>query len=95
LIIWLNGGPGESSQIGCFEGVGPISIEGKKGNLKATENPWSWNYFGHMMFVDQPIGVGFSYNNGTKKVTDSRQAASHFVNFLYNFFRNNPKLNLK
>jgi carboxypeptidase C (cathepsin A) len=36
LIIWLQGGPGAPSQFGCFNEVGPITIEGKKGNLKAT-----------------------------------------------------------
>ena len=95
LIIWLQGGPGASSQFGCFNEVGPIYIEGKKGSYKATENPWSWNFFGHIMCIDQPVGVGFSYNNDTSKVTNTRDAANHFVNFLYNFFANNPKLNLK
>jgi len=74
--------------------VGPIFIEGNKDNLKATENPWAWNFFGHLLCVDQPIGVGFSYNNGTEKVNNSRTAATHFITFLQNFFKNNPTLGL-
>ena len=46
------------------------------------------------MCVDQPIGVGFSYNNGTDKVNNSRTAADHFVIFLQNFFKNNPSFGL-
>jgi carboxypeptidase C (cathepsin A) len=95
LIIWLQGGPGASSQFGCFNEVGPIYIEGKKGSYKVTENPWSWNFFGHLICIDQPVGVGFSYNNNTDKVNNTRDAANHFVNFLSNFYANNPKLNLK
>jgi carboxypeptidase C (cathepsin A) len=95
LIIWLQGGPGAPSQFGCFNEVGPIYIEGKKGSFKATENPWSWNFFGHLICIDQPVGVGFSYNNNTKKVDNTRDAANHFVNFLSNFFANNPNLALK
>lgn len=38
------------------------------------------------MCVDQPVGVGFSWNKG-KIVDNSVLAAKHFVNFLYNFFQ--------
>lgn len=46
------------------------------------------------MCVDQPIGVGFSYNNASIKVTNTSQAADHFITFLQNFFKNNPKFGL-
>lgn len=46
------------------------------------------------MCVDQPVGVGFSYNNGSYRVNNTRDAAEHFVKFLTNFFKNNPNLAL-
>jgi carboxypeptidase C (cathepsin A) len=46
------------------------------------------------MCVDQPAGVGFSYNNNTNKVDNTQKATKHFINFLSNFFKNNPKLGL-
>lgn len=48
-----------------------------------------------MLCIDQPVGVGFSYNNHTQKVTNSKDAANHLINFLSNFYANTPKLNLK
>jgi carboxypeptidase C (cathepsin A) len=65
LIVWLQGGPGASSQFGCFNEVGPLAIEGAPGNLKPAENVWGWITFGHVMCVDQPVGTGFSYSNSS------------------------------
>lgn len=45
---------------------------------------------GHLLCVDQPVGVGFSFNKGTNKVDNTPIAAKHFANFLYNFFTNSP-----
>ena len=78
IIIWLQGGPGGPSQFGCFNELGPLFIKGDKNNLKPVENSWSWNNFGHLLCIDQPIGVGFSYNNNTKKVDNTRDATNHF-----------------
>ena len=94
LIIWLQGGPGAPSQFGCFNEVGPIHISGKNGSFTVEENTWAWNRYGHVMCVDQPVAVGFSYNNNTKQVDNSKDAAKHFINFLTNFYKNTPSLGL-
>lgn len=57
-VIWLNGGPGCSSMDGALMEVGPYRMKDDK-NLE--KNPGSWHEFANLLFVDQPVGTGFSY----------------------------------
>ncbi|KAK4164293.1 serine carboxypeptidase [Cladorrhinum sp. PSN259] len=60
LAIWLNGGPGGSSMMGLLEENGPCFVTG---DSKSTYlNPWSWNNEVNMLYIDQPVGTGFSYD---------------------------------
>lgn len=66
LSIWLNGGPGGSSLMGMLAENGPCVINDDSNST--TLNPWGWNNEVNMLFIDQPVQVGFSYdtlNNGT------------------------------
>jgi len=47
------------------------------------------------MCVDQPLDVGFSFNHNLQKINNTRDAAKQFINFLYNFYKNNMDLDLK
>lgn len=58
LFICLHGGPGVSSSLGAYVELGPIRIT--DGKPKLATNPW--NLFGHNLFIDQPLNVGFSYH---------------------------------
>lgn len=91
LIIWLNGGPGSSSLFGAFTENGPIRILENK--TKLFDYPW--NLFGHTLYIDQPLNVGFSYSGnrtGEKQVSSANEGATHLLNFMYNFYREWPKL---
>jgi len=91
LMIWLQGGPGGSSQFGAFTENGPIRIVNGKPKLFQ----YSWNFFGHMLFIDQPLNVGFSYSGnrtGKAQVSSANEAARHLINFMYNFYKTWPKL---
>ncbi|KAL8323934.1 hypothetical protein RB597_008792 [Gaeumannomyces tritici] len=61
LAMWLNGGPGCSSMIGLFQENGPCHFP--DGARQPVVNPNSWNTFANMLYVDQPIGTGFSYGS--------------------------------
>lgn len=61
LVLWLNGGPGCSSMTGLFMELGPCTVN--EGGDSARENPHSWIEAASVFFLDQPIGVGFSYSS--------------------------------
>ncbi|VDK68119.1 unnamed protein product, partial [Cylicostephanus goldi] len=60
LLLWLNGGPGSSSLEGLFFENGPFRI-GKDG-FTVTSNPYSWNKFANVLYLESPVGVGYSYS---------------------------------
>ncbi|KAM5538295.1 hypothetical protein V8D89_008182 [Ganoderma adspersum] len=82
LTIWLNGGPGSSSMIGLFQENGPCRITNDSSGV--TLNPFSWNNVSNMLYLDQPVGVGFSHGNTS--VSTSSEAAADVWKFLQMFF---------
>lgn len=68
-IVWLNGGPGESSQWGNFNGLGALSVRRKifGTGLEAVLNNNSWTREYNLLFVDQPVGTGLSYADPAAK----------------------------
>ncbi|KAJ6935411.1 serine carboxypeptidase-like 31 [Populus alba x Populus x berolinensis] len=64
LVLWLNGGPGCSSVgQGATQEIGPFIVDTNGHGLKY--NPYSWNTEANMLFLESPVGVGFSYSNTT------------------------------
>lgn len=59
LVIWLSGGPGASSMFATFTENGPCHVNP---NLTTSENPWSWNQKYNLLYLDQPVKTGFSYD---------------------------------
>ena len=61
-VLWLNGGPGSSSQLGNFLELGPFWLktsDSKAFDITRNNNSWVRDY--NVIFVDQPIGTGLSY----------------------------------
>uniref|UniRef100_A0A914V566 Carboxypeptidase n=1 Tax=Plectus sambesii TaxID=2011161 RepID=A0A914V566_9BILA len=88
LILWLNGGPGCSSVGGMFEELGPFYPE-RDGN-SLYENVFSWNKVANVLFLESPIGVGFSYDtsNTSNVKTDDDTVAYQNYQALIDFFTN-------
>lgn len=61
LSIWVGGGPGEAAIAGAMTENGPCYVN-EDGN-STTRNPYSRNNRVNMLYVDQPIGAGFSYSS--------------------------------
>lgn len=61
LSLWLQGGPGVPSITAALGENGPCSVDDDSQNT--TLNPWSWNNEVNMLYIDQPVQVGFSYDS--------------------------------
>ncbi|PSK48664.1 Carboxypeptidase Y A [Elsinoe australis] len=86
VVLWLNGGPGCSSLTGLFMELGPSSID-KNGKL--VHNPYSWNANASVIFLDQPVNVGFSYSNNP--VSNTVAAGKDVYALLTLFFKQFPE----
>ncbi|KAH8596330.1 pheromone-processing carboxypeptidase kex1 [Bisporella sp. PMI_857] len=84
-VIWLNGGPGCSSEDGALMEIGPYRVKDPNGP-KLEYNPGSWDEFANVMFVDNPVGTGFSFVDSNSYVTDLPEMANQFVIFLEKWF---------
>ena len=61
-IIWLNGGPGSSSQLGNFMELGPHFVRPTNmAPYEIVKNNYTWIKSFNVLFVDQPVGTGLSY----------------------------------
>ncbi|KAF8875302.1 serine carboxypeptidase [Infundibulicybe gibba] len=81
LALWFNGGPGSSSMIGLVQEHGPCRITNDSSSV--TLNPFSWNNEANVLYIDQPVGVGFSH--GDLKVGTSQEAAADIWTFMQIF----------
>ncbi|KAN0070598.1 Alpha/Beta hydrolase fold [Elaphomyces granulatus] len=81
ITIWMNGGPGCASMMGFFQENGRFTWI--PGTFKPVENPYTWVNLTNMLWVDQPIGTGYSI--GTPTATSQEETAQDFIQFFKNF----------
>ncbi|KAH0495154.1 hypothetical protein TgHK011_008721 [Trichoderma gracile] len=82
-VVWLNGGPGCSSEDGALMEIGPYRV---KDENTLVPNNGSWHEFANLLFVDNPVGVGFSYVDTDSYLKELNEMADQFVIFLEKFF---------
>ncbi|XP_068083903.1 retinoid-inducible serine carboxypeptidase-like [Anabrus simplex] len=80
LVIWLQGGPGSSSAgYGNFQEIGLLDIDLKERNT-------SWVNEVNVLYIDNPVGSGFSYvESDDLLVSNNQQIATDLVNFTRQF----------
>ncbi|CAE6369106.1 unnamed protein product [Rhizoctonia solani] len=81
LVFWTNGGPGCSSLEGLLQENGPFTWP--TGTAKPIRNQWAWTNLSHVLWVEQPVGTGFS--QGIPNITNEDQLAAQFAGFLAQF----------
>uniref|UniRef100_A0A665U9U1 Carboxypeptidase n=1 Tax=Echeneis naucrates TaxID=173247 RepID=A0A665U9U1_ECHNA len=81
LVMWLQGGPGGSGTgFGNFEEIGPLNRD-----LKPRKT--SWAQAANVLFVDNPVGTGFSYTDRPDGyATNVAMVASDMLELLKHFF---------
>ena len=81
LVFWTNGGPGCSGLIGFLTEQGPFRPD-ENGEL--IENVYAWNQIANMVFLEQPVGVGFSFSNNKDdyRIGDDQAAMDNLATIL-------------
>ncbi|KAA8528449.1 hypothetical protein F0562_035804 [Nyssa sinensis] len=95
LLLWLTGGPGCSSLSGLIYEIGPLSFEAVQynGSLPTLVlNPNSWTKEASIIFVDLPVGTGFSYAR-TQRASQSNdlQLCAQAYHFLRKWVVDHPE----
>lgn len=76
LMLWLQGGPGASGTgFGNFQEIGPLDV-----NLMPRQ--YTWLQAADLMFIDNPVGTGFSYvSDGTSYTHNVQEIAADLLSF--------------
>ncbi|KAG0432408.1 hypothetical protein HPB47_020872 [Ixodes persulcatus] len=93
VLMWLQGGPGSSSMFGLFVEHGPYYVA-KGGVPKLRKTTWARRY--SMLYVDNPVGVGFSFTeepqgytrNDTDVARDLFEALEQFFTLFPEYVNN-------
>ncbi|KAG7402764.1 Carboxypeptidase Y-like protein [Fusarium oxysporum f. sp. rapae] len=102
LLLWMSGqvntnhyvkasqtnagvsGPGASGEMGLFMGSGPCTVNPDGNSTKRLE--YSWIDRANVVYIDQPIGVGFSKITDREKIAvNLEQGAKDIYSFLSTF----------
>jgi len=83
LIIWIQGGRGDGSEIGNFFEIGPYYL-GSNGKEARREVSWNDDY--NLLFIDSPRGSGYSIADKDTFATSADDVAQDFVHALLNFY---------
>ncbi|KAJ8883643.1 hypothetical protein PR048_015496, partial [Dryococelus australis] len=90
VVLWLQGGPGATSLFGLFAELGPFSVATDGATL--VRNPHSWHKNHSLVFIDNPVGTGFSYTTEGGYAQDESQVGEDLYSAMVQFFTLFPNL---
>ncbi|KAI3805608.1 hypothetical protein L1987_28139 [Smallanthus sonchifolius] len=95
LLFYLTGGPGTSGLYPLLYQIGPLSINYDNSTMEKLTlelNPNSWAKTANILFIDLPVGTGFSYATTyeASKSSDTISAQQSYK-FLVKWLEEHPK----
>ncbi|XP_059285785.1 serine carboxypeptidase-like 18 [Lycium ferocissimum] len=94
LLLWLVGGPGVSALYSIAFEIGPIRFDAREynGSLPTLSyHPYGYTKAASIIFLDSPVGSGFSYaTNQNGKHSNPLLASEHIYQFLRKWLIENP-----
>ncbi|KAL6843505.1 hypothetical protein ACP4OV_026567 [Aristida adscensionis] len=95
VLLWLTGGPRCSAFNAVVYEIGPLkfALQRYDGTLpRLVYNPYSWTQMASILFLDSPVGSGFSYARDPKGYDVGDISSSmQIVTFLRKWFDDHPK----
>ncbi|XP_031126063.1 serine carboxypeptidase-like 17 [Ipomoea triloba] len=96
LFLWLTGGPGCSALSRLLYEIGPFTINyanSTTGDIPSLElNPYAWTKVANIIFLDQPVGTGFSYSKTWEaSISTDTLSAQQTYSFLIQWLLDHPK----
>eukprot|EP00928_Gymnodinium_smaydae_P083175 TRINITY_DN66423_c0_g1_i1.p1 TRINITY_DN66423_c0_g1~~TRINITY_DN66423_c0_g1_i1.p1 ORF type:complete len:518 (-),score=31.33 TRINITY_DN66423_c0_g1_i1:218-1771(-) len=92
FVFWSNGGPGCSGMEGFWKEHGPYSVRNRESGV--FPNPLAWNQHANVLYIDHPVGVGFSYSDDASdyRSNNDDRSSSDLYNALQDFLGHFPEL---
>ncbi|KAL3814330.1 hypothetical protein ACJIZ3_015598 [Penstemon smallii] len=95
LLLWLTGGPGCSGFSGLVYEIGPLAFDLASFDWSLPSlvlNPYSWTKIANIIFIDSPVGTGFSYADTSEGYvsSDTKAAKDNYI-FLRKWLLNHPR----
>ncbi|KAF3550455.1 hypothetical protein DY000_02004024, partial [Brassica cretica] len=95
LLIWLTGGPGCSSISAFLLENGPLAFntESDSGNIPSlVSTTYSWSKVANIIYLDLPVGTGFSYSrNPLANIPSDTRSAKLVPEFVHKWLAKHPE----
>ncbi|KAG2252984.1 hypothetical protein Bca52824_083120 [Brassica carinata] len=94
LLLWLSGGPGCSSIHGLLFENGPLTMKLEVYNEtlpSLVSTTYSWTKTSSIIFLDQPVGTGFSFSTQLVDTPSDSGEAKRIHEFLHKWLGKNEE----
>ncbi|WOH14020.1 hypothetical protein DCAR_0933536 [Daucus carota subsp. sativus] len=95
LVVWIAGGPGCSSLRAFFYEIGPLTFDYSRSKDEKPSlllNPYSWTKVSNVIYLDTPVGTGFSYARSSDAYrTSDTLSSKHVYNFIRKWLIDHPR----